>query len=488
MCVPGSAASCYSGPANTEGIGICKAGTKLCNPQGTGYGACVGQILPKPVDLCSTPADDDCSGSPMPCVNDTLWTRTATNSYFGAVAVDSSGRTALASQVSGTTNWGSGPISSINGASALVVMFDAAGNPVWNKVWGGNQTAAFAVAFDASDNLIVGGLLFDVANFGGGPLGVQGERRCFLVKLTPAGTHLWSRASRCLDAGLQSIAVDAAGNVIVAGFSQFPVNFGAGPLPHTQTGWDVFVVKFDPSGNQIWGKNFGKEGGQGSRANVATDAAGNVLVASDGQGFDFGGGPVSGYYAVFKLHPDGSFAWSKGIMVQDPERPPVIAVDPAGSPVVSGYFHGSMNVGLGQHMAAFGGYVARFDSSGNPLWEKVSSGGWSSHVDVAPDGTIYLGGGFAGSIDFGAGPYMTTGMADTDAFLARLDPAGNPIAAKIVAGAAGNPTIASFARTPTGNVVATGQYTGTIDFGNGAGPITSINNNSQDMFLAKFVP
>lgn len=61
VCVPGTTASCYSGPAGTAGVGACKAGTRTCNAQGTAYGSCVGEVLPAP-ESCLTPADDDCDG------------------------------------------------------------------------------------------------------------------------------------------------------------------------------------------------------------------------------------------------------------------------------------------------------------------------------------------------------------------------------------------------------------------------------------------
>ncbi|MGC4117712.1 MAG: hypothetical protein QM765_24775 [Myxococcales bacterium] len=61
VCLPGSAAACYSGPAGTAGVGHCRAGLQTCNAQGTAYGPCVGEVLPG-VETCLTPEDDDCNG------------------------------------------------------------------------------------------------------------------------------------------------------------------------------------------------------------------------------------------------------------------------------------------------------------------------------------------------------------------------------------------------------------------------------------------
>ena len=61
VCLPSSTAPCYTGPAGTQGVGPCVAGTKTCNAAGTGFGACVGEVTPAP-ETCNTAADDDCDG------------------------------------------------------------------------------------------------------------------------------------------------------------------------------------------------------------------------------------------------------------------------------------------------------------------------------------------------------------------------------------------------------------------------------------------
>jgi hypothetical protein len=69
VCLPGSTASCYEGPPGTQGVGVCKGGTKTCNALGTGYGACQGQVVPS-LDTCTNALDDDCNGSAFTCPAD----------------------------------------------------------------------------------------------------------------------------------------------------------------------------------------------------------------------------------------------------------------------------------------------------------------------------------------------------------------------------------------------------------------------------------
>ena len=50
-CVPGTPRACYTGPTGTENVGVCRGGTQTCLPDGSGYGACEGQVLPS-AEVC----------------------------------------------------------------------------------------------------------------------------------------------------------------------------------------------------------------------------------------------------------------------------------------------------------------------------------------------------------------------------------------------------------------------------------------------------
>jgi len=62
LCTPGSSVSCYGGPAGTQGVGVCKAGTQTCNSMGTGWEPCTGDVVPS-ADVCGDSLDNDCNGS-----------------------------------------------------------------------------------------------------------------------------------------------------------------------------------------------------------------------------------------------------------------------------------------------------------------------------------------------------------------------------------------------------------------------------------------
>ncbi len=59
-CTPGETQPCYQGPPGTEGIGTCLGGTQTCNMNGSGFGVCMGQVLPVD-EVCADGLDNDCN-------------------------------------------------------------------------------------------------------------------------------------------------------------------------------------------------------------------------------------------------------------------------------------------------------------------------------------------------------------------------------------------------------------------------------------------
>ena len=62
-CLPGDTRPCYTGPLEKVDVGACVRGTATCGADGLGWGACEGEVLPLPTELCGNTIDDDCNGA-----------------------------------------------------------------------------------------------------------------------------------------------------------------------------------------------------------------------------------------------------------------------------------------------------------------------------------------------------------------------------------------------------------------------------------------
>jgi len=226
------------------------------------------------------------------------------------------------------------------------------GKHLWSKSFGDwDSQWAPAVAVDASGNVIVAGYIQSTVDFGGGALTSAGSDDIFVAKFGSEGSHLWSQ--RFGDGDLQrasALAVDAPGNVIVTGAFYGTVDFGGAAL--TSAGYyDIFVARFGSDGGHLWSQRFGDGSSQVSEA-VAVDASGNMAVTgSFGGKVDFGGGALTsdGFADIFvaKVGSDGSHLWSQRFGDGDPQAAQAVAVDASGNMIVTGSFGGKVDFGGG---------------------------------------------------------------------------------------------------------------------------------------------
>jgi hypothetical protein len=167
----------------------------------------------------------------------------------------------------------------VSGVAIGTVKLDATGKTSWSRDYSGY------VAFDGNGNLLLAGELTGTADFGGGPVTSRGGADIVVVKLDANGQHLFSRTFG--DASPQqraeSISVDAQGNTLVAGVFDGSVDFGNGALTLTASSCSSdawcntfgFVVKLDAQGTAAWSVELGP---MRALAGAASDSLGNFVV------------------------------------------------------------------------------------------------------------------------------------------------------------------------------------------------------------------
>lgn len=502
LCTPGEVQECYSGPAETKGQGICKSGISTCNAEGTGFGVCVGEVLPKPAEDCATALDDNCDGVAA-CGGVFRWAL-----RFGddqaqdstAVAADPSGAVWITGNASGSVDFGGGALPSIGFVDIFLAKLGADGTHQWSKRYGdpqaiiGNpsQQSGTGLATDATGNVVLVGSYSGAIDFGGGKLTATGLPDVFVVKLGSDGAHHWSK--RYGDAGTQaasSAAIDSEGNVVLAGSFAGAIDFGGGSLV-SAGGSDIFVAKLTEAGAHVWSKRFGDSSAQ-TASSIAVDSEGNVVVAGSFTGsVDFGGGALnsagsSDAFAV-KLGSDGAYLWSKTYGDESTQTVSGIATDSTGNVVLAGTFAGTVDFGGGAvpSTGTSDAFLVTLSPDGSPLWtrhygdgnKKESASATGVAVDAA--GNVVLTGSFSGVVDFGGGPL---GGLGGDVFLLKLLPDGG-YRWSYRFGDTASQIGQSIAVDSMGNVDVTGRFSGTIDFGGGA----LASAGASDGCVASFAP
>ena len=140
------------------------------------------------------------------------------------------------------------------------------------------------------------------------------------------------------------------------------------------------------------------------------------------------------------------------------------------------------------------GYIQKLDANGNFVWAKtvLSTLSQISTIAVGPGGEVYAGGYFRGSADMDPGPGsfpLTSnfnGNPHFDAFILKLDAAGNFVWAKQFVGTTLNGDgVRGLALDAAGNVYATGYFETTVDFDPGPASFNMTAAGGHDIFVTK---
>jgi hypothetical protein len=310
------------------------------------------------------------------------------------------------------------------------------------------------------------------------------------------GAALWARqlGSTGSERGY-SIAVDRDDNLIAVGHFSETVTPIAGTELRSAGGTDVYVVKLaNSTGQVVWARRFGGTMYDGGLA-VAVDGSNNVYVTGQFQGVvDFGNGPLQstgpiGDVFVLMLNPNGDLGWARKISGTNSIAPRVIAATDT-SVVVAGFYTSSMTVDTRIFMSAgvFDIFVVQMSApTGVTSWAKSFGGTFSdvaNGVAIDSNDNVVLTGSFGRTVDFGGGP-LTTGGDTLNAFLLKLAGSNGAHLFSKQFGGPGNDRGNAIAVDPMNNILVVGDFRETASFGCVEG-VTASQNNRSDIFLVKY--
>lgn len=269
------------------------------------------------------------------------------------------------------------------------VKYDKDGNQIWVRRYGVMEFASDggrAIAVDNAGNVLVAGFAQDTA---------RGTDYATL-KYAADGTLLWVRLyngpGRSFDQAL-ALAVDAADNVVVTGRSQLT----SSPLSD-----DYATLKYDPAGNQLWVARYNGPANNFDSANaIAVDARGDVVVTGESFKQEIGGG-FDYDYATLKYDADGNELWLRRYNGpgNGSDQARAVAIDARGNVFVTGV---SPGLGSGGDFATL-----RYDAGGSLDWVlryngPANSGDGASALALDALGNLYVGGtsgGIGTGLDF----------------------------------------------------------------------------------------
>jgi len=363
---------------------------------------------------------------------------------------------------------------------------------LWARQSGGggagseNFQEGFSAACDNAGNVYVAGLFYcDSITFGSATLKNRnnGSSDFYIVKYDASGNLKWLKGGggQSYDDCL-SIAVDSHGNPCITGvFYSDTLWVGSNFTLRDGSTSNVFVIKFDSSGNLLWSKT-----GTGDMfcysSSITVDPDGNIYITGT-----YGSAPISfgpytlnyigdqGQTYIVKYNIAGNEQWATSIMGGIVGNS--IAVDANASIYITGYFYADSII-LGSHVIhnivnGGGGYsipfIAKFNSNGIAQWAKspdgidsISNGSApfyniGTHVSVDGQGNSYVAGYFGlASINFGNFALFNAGI--WAAFIVKYDSSGNVLWAK---GSVGDSIDYGWcvAADAFGNVYLSGGYT-----------------------------
>jgi hypothetical protein len=260
-------------------------------------------------------------------------------------------------------------------------------------------------------------------------------------------------------------------------------------------GEDCFTADIDedcdgsmPACSEVWSRGFGNELNQVTRS-VAIDKEGNVYAFGDFEGtVGYGGDPLTADGAKFDLVVSkhdmyGNALWSLRAGDSSNQYGAKMIVDGKGNLILLARIYGSVDFGGGPRSSKGSGdiLVVKLDGSGQHIWSRVfgdKDPERSERVVVDAQGDVLMTGTFTSTIDFGGGPLTSAGMRD--AFVVELDGETGEHVFSLQIGGTGDDYGSGIDVGGNGDIVIGGRFQDTIEIGSQLS-----SSGGKDIYLAK---
>ena len=282
-----------------------------------------------------------------------------------------------------TWGWGKGK------SDVCFVRSDADGHEVWSKTFGGkDREQSYSVKQTSDGGYIIAG---ETASFG------TGNYDIYLIKTDIDGELLWSKTFGGYNRDCAySVQQTIAGGYIIAGETD---SFGSG-------NYDVYLIKTDAKGNEIWSSIYGSKYKDYGRSVVQTIDGGFLVAGSTWRS-------GSGYSDIFLLKTDGNGKelWTKSFGGKYNDNGYAVQLTTDGGYIIAG------NTRRFRKTANCDVYLVKTDGNGNLVWEQTFGGeGFDSGYSVQQT----RAGGYIVS-----GETNSFGLKSSSVYLVKTDANGN---------------------------------------------------------------
>ncbi len=339
--------------------------------------------------------------------------------------------------------------------------FDASGNLIWAKKFGGiKRDNVLGLVADSEGNVLLygdsGGA--DVTN---GTTKTK-VKNLFIVKYDYLGNITWVKDMNGF--GFLSVKLDSQNNIYCTGSFRYPIQLDNFLLNHSDSSSnDIFVMKLDKSGVTKWVHSAGGEGNDAGTA-MSIDSKGNVIVFAEyrSKEINIGGNVLSGTgisitpeNLIIKYSDSGKILWSK-----KRER--------GVSPSTLCTCDNLDNIYLTVNSTEAGCYITKYDPNGVLLTHKKYP---TSIKAIFMDQTnkLHCAGTFTDSIiPFGTGSLTKVNPSDGkerinyDGYFFNFTDDGKPYSSYSLGGSDGgyDETVSSVLVDKTGAVYVSGNFSG----------------------------
>ncbi len=423
-----------------------------------------------------------------------LWASRAGGTGFercNSIASDNSGNSYITGYFEGTADFGATTLISNGGNDIFIAKIDNNGNWLWAKRAGGSGTSddyGNGIAHDNNGNIYVTGTFSGIADFGTISLTSNlNSLDIYVAKLDTNGNWLWvvSAGGTSSDTGV-NISLDNYGNKYITGGFSGIADFGTTSIT-SNGGSNIYIAKLDINGNWLWAKRAGGTVGISS-SGISYDNIGNCIICGYFSGIgDFGTISLTstGSFDIFvaKLDANGNWLWAINAGGSEYDVANGVCTDATGKSYITGYFN-SVASFSNISLTSRGDkdiFIAKLDTNGYWLWAK-RAGGTSidegHRICIDSSGNSYVTGRFTSYADFGS--VYIPGLSYANIFITKIESDGSW---QWVTSAGGiDITIGySISLDPNENVLVTGIFYDTTDFGN-----TSITSSGfADIYVAK---